>query len=193
MAIDAVTTAIINRIKASLENQQGVAADSFVVSLASPDESGSAAADLDLFLYLITPDSELRNAARLHPHPTPDDPPQLFAPAVPVELRFLATTGAKAPSGAPGLARLAGAIRAVEASSPLSVPIAFQEAVWLSLLPLNTDEMARIWGLFPNQNCRSSFAFRASPVWIDPRDPVPASTAVSDDGFHSAPRQGGLA
>lgn len=189
MAIDAVTTAIIDRFKASLSNQQGVAPESFIISLASPDEGASDAA-LVLFLYLVTPDPELRNADRLRPYPLPDDPPKLFAPAVPLELRFLVTIGAGAPTGAAGLARLAAAIRAVEAGSPLSVPAAFQDAVWLSLLPLTSDEMARIWGLFPNENCRTSFAFRAAPVWIDPRDPVDVGAPVGDDSFRSSRLEG---
>lgn len=192
MAIDAVTTAIMERIKASLGNQEGVSPDNFVTSFATPDE-GASNADLVLFLYVITPEAELRNAERLRPYPKVDDPPRLFAPAVPLELRYLVTTGAGAPTGTTGLARLAGAIRAIEASSPLSVPAAFQEAVWLSLLPMTSDEMTRIWGLFPNENCRSSFAFRASPVWIDPRDPAAAAVSVSDDRFRSAPLEGGRA
>jgi len=192
MAIDAVTDAIINLIKESLANQDGVSPDHIFVSLASPDE-GASNADLVLFLYLITPEPELRNADRFRPYPTPDDLPRLFAPAVPLELRFLVTTGAGAPAGSKALARLAGAIRVIEVGSPLSVPTAFQDAIWLSLLPLTSDEMARIWGLFPNENCRSSFAFRASPVWIDQRDPAIAATPVSDDRFHAAPLQGGLA
>lgn len=180
MAIDAVTAAIIDRIKASLGSQQGVPATSFTISLASPDEGASEAA-LVLFLYLVTPDPELRNAKRLRPYPDPDDPPRLFAPAVPLELRFLVTTGAGAATGMTGLARLAGAIRAIEAGSPLAVPAAFQEAVWLSLLPLTSDEMARIWGLFPNENCRTSFAFRAAPVWVDPIDPAVIGAPVGND------------
>lgn len=77
-------------------------------------------------------------------------------------------------------------MRAIETGSPLAVPAAFQEAVWLSLLPLNSDEMARIWGLFPNENCRSSIAFRASPVWIDPRAPAPSAAPVTDGDMRHA-------
>jgi hypothetical protein len=192
MAIDAVTEAIIDRLKISLGNLEGLPPDSINISLASPDE-GASNADLVLFLYVITPDPELRNADRVRSYPNPGDPPRLFAPAVPLELRFLVTTGAGAPAGTQSLARLAGAIRAIETGSPISAPMAFQEAVWLSLLPLTPDEMARIWGLFPNENCRSSFAFRAAPVWIDPRDPVTAAAPVSDDRFRSAALQGGSA
>lgn len=184
MAIDAVTTAIIERIKASLGNQQGVPPESFKVSLASPDE-GDSDATLVMFLYVVTPDPEQRNVDRVRPFPTADDRPQRFAQAVPLELRYLVSTGAAAPAGPAGLARIAGAISAIENGSPIVVPSAFQDAVWLSLLPLTTDEMSRIWGLFPNENCRTSFAFRAAPVWIDPTDPVIGGTPVSDDSLRA--------
>lgn len=180
MALDLVTAAIMDLLKNSLRAQPAVPEDAFTVTLASPDE-GAGEADLSLFLYLVTPAPELRNADRIRPWPTATDVPRLLEPAVPIELHFLVTLGKGAPSGAPGLSRLADAIRAIESGSPLVVPDAFQSAVWLSLLPLTSDEMARIWGLFPNENCRSSFAFRASPVWIDPREAPPVAAPVSDD------------
>lgn len=187
MAIDTVTTAIIDMLRASLGNQDGIPGNAYVISLASPEE-GAANADLVLFLYLVTPAPELRNAERIRPWPGPADVPVLLEPAIPLELHFLLTVGAGAPAGPAGLGRLADAIRAIEAASPLAVPAAFQDAVWLSLLPLTTDEMARIWGLFPNENCRSSIAFRASPVWIDPRAPQTPAAPVTE----SATRAGGL-
>ncbi|MDB5678517.1 Pvc16 family protein [Sphingomonas bacterium] len=179
MAIDTVTNAIIDMFRESLGNQEGIPPGAYVISLASPDE-GAANADLVLFLYLVTPAPELRNAERIRPWPGPSDPPVLLDLAVPLELHFLLTVGQGAPAGAAGLGRLADAVRAIEAASPMAVPAAFQEAVWLSLLPLSSDEMARIWGLFPNENCRSSIAFRASPVWIDPRSPQIAAAPVTD-------------
>lgn len=192
MAIDAVTSAIIDRITASLGNQMNQPPDQFTISLASPN-GGASQADLIIFLYLMTPDPELRNVQRRRPHPSPGDPPQLFSPAVPLELRYLVTTGAD--GGDSGdlfrpLSRLAGAIRAVEAASPLSLPAAFQEAVWLSLLPLSSDELSRIWGLFPNENCRTSFAFRAAPVWIEGGDPAVVAAPVTVDSFSSGHLEG---
>lgn len=184
MAIDKVTEAIIERIQTSVAHQLNVSAGSVKVSLASPD-AGAANDDLVIFLYLVTPDPDLRNAERIRPYKNPGDPPRRFAQAVPIDLHFLVTVGSGAPAGAAGLGRLAGAIRAIETGSPLSVPAAFQSAVWLSLLPLTTDEMSRIWGLFPNENCRTSFAFRAAPVWVDPGDPNEAAAPVTDDTFHS--------
>lgn len=184
MAIDTVTAAIIERIRNSLGNQQGVPPDSFTISLASP-AGGAENADLILFLYVVTPDPDLRNAERVRAGLNPGDPVRRFAPAVPLELRFLVTTGPGAPAGPGGLGRLSMAILAIESGSPISLPGANQDAVWLSLLPLTSDEMSRVWGLFPNENCRSSFAFRAAPVWIEPRTPLVAAAPVTDDRFHS--------
>ena len=184
MALDLVTAAIIDLLKNSLRAQPAVPEDAFTIILGSPDE-GVGEADLVLFLYLVTPAPELRNADRVRPWPTSADAPRLLEPAVPLELHFLVTLGKGAPAGAPGLGRLVDAIRAIESASPLVVPDAFQGAVWLSLLPLTSDEMARIWGLFPNENCRTSFAFRASPVWIDPRVAPPIAAPVTDDQSRS--------
>ena len=41
----------------------------------------------------------------------------------------------------------------------------------VSLEPLSTEEMSRIWTLFPTANYRTSVAYIASPVWIDPPKP----------------------
>ncbi len=184
MALDLVTTAILERLKAALAAQSSAGAASFNVALAAPD--GNSAADLLLFLYQLSPDPDLRNAERHRPHPAPGDAPRRFEPAVPLELRFLVTLGAaEGSAGSAGLARLASAIRAIESGSPLVVPQAFQAAIWLSLLPMTSDELSRIWGLFPNENCRTSFAFRAAPVWIDPLAPALVATPVSDDSLQS--------
>ncbi len=88
-------------LKASLGNQEGVPANAYVISFASPDE-GAANADLVLFLYLVPPAPELRNAERIRPWPGLNDPPRLLEPAVPLELHFLLTVGAGAPAGGRG-------------------------------------------------------------------------------------------
>src|SRR5205085_4608430 len=56
--------------------------------------------------------------------------------------------------------------------------------IWLSLEPLSIDELSRIWGLFPSFNCRTSFVFRASPIWIDPlRVEAAAAPVISHGAF----------
>jgi Pvc16 N-terminal domain len=42
------------------------------------------------------------------------------------------------------------------------------EPVRLSLYPGTSDELSRVWALFPDQNYRTSVLYLASPVWIDP-------------------------
>jgi len=49
------------------------------------------------------------------------------------------------------------------------------ETVHLSIEPLSTEEASRIWQLFPTANYRTSVAYLATPVWIDP--PVPPAGA----------------
>jgi len=102
---------------------------------------------------------------------------------VPLDLHYLLTTGSDAPASPQGLSRLADAIRAIEAASPLVVPEAFQATVWLSLLPMTTDELSRIWGLFPNENCRTSIAFRASHGFFD--DILLCSTSRDSERFNN--------
>jgi hypothetical protein len=177
MAIDAVTAAIKALLEGSLGHVPG--GQQMAVNVAAGAPGAAAGAHLFLFLYLITPAPELRNSDRVRPFPGPADPPRLLKPAVPLDLHFLLAVGPAAPDQ--GLGLLADAIRVIEGASPLIVPNAGQAAVWLSLLPMTSDEMSRIWGLVPNEICRSSVAFRAAPVWIDPLVPVSAAPPVTDD------------
>ena len=182
MPIRTLTIALANLLQESLSNQPGIPANAFKVQV-SPPNGDTANSALVLFLYRITPNADLRNVDRIR-RPDAVSPPQLFEPAVPLDLHYLVTTGASAADPNVALARLTAlgdAIRAIEAASPLALPEVFQDAVWLSLDPMTTDELARIWGLFPNENCRSSFGFRSSPLWIDPRQPVPAGPPVVAD------------
>ena len=64
MAIDAVTAALVELLKASLGNEAGLPASNFNIGFGAPN-GGAANADLVLFLYLITPSPELRNAERV--------------------------------------------------------------------------------------------------------------------------------
>jgi hypothetical protein len=154
-----------------------------------PPDADKAADELILFLMRITPNGELRNAERWRPGSDPTKPPERYEPAVPLDLHYLVTSGS--PDNVEfdyGLTRLGRAIQAIESASPLSLPHFHQEAVWLSLEPLSSEELSRVWGLFPNFNCRTSFIFRASPVWIDPLRPVPGASSVIDRDLRGGTR-----
>lgn len=186
MALRDVTALLELRLEAALQ----AAVDPnvvFDVAVGAPN-AAVANAHLVLFPYLITPSAQLRNAARVRPFPNAGDAPRRVEPAVPLDVHYLLTSGS-AISQAAALQYLSVGIQALEASSPLAAPAAFQDAVWLSLMPMTSDEMSRIWGLFPNENCRSSIVFIASPVWIDPREIPEVGKPVVDDEAHAGRAQ----
>lgn len=168
MPIQAVTEAIRDILTLALHQAVSAAPNTFTVFVGPPDVDKDED-ELILFPMRVSPCADLRNADRVRPFPMASDPTRMVAPAVPLDLHYLVTAGSPHnSSAADGLRRLGIAIRAIEAASPISIPNYFQEAVRLSLEPLSTDELSRIWGLFPNFNCRTCFIFRASPIWIDP-------------------------
>jgi hypothetical protein len=182
MALKELTLALANVLQVSLGNQPGIPAGAVKVQI-SPLDVNSSNSDLVLYLYRVVPSAEQRNAERIRPYPDPTSPRVLFEQAVPLDLHYLVTVGATTDRdlALTRLTSLGGAIRAVEAASPITLPAVFQDAIWLSLEPLTTDDLSRVWSLFPNENYRSSFGFRASPVWIDPRQPAPVGPPVVAD------------
>jgi hypothetical protein len=63
----------------------------------------------------------------------------------------------------------------------LTGPTINNQAVHVSLEPLTTEESSRIWALFPTANYRTTVAYLATPVWIDPDLPtIPAEPVVQD-------------
>lgn len=185
MPIQAVTEAIRDLLSSALHErtppQLPHPPNTFQVYIGPPDVDKDTD-ELILFPMRITPSAETRNAERVRRFPTIIDPPRRLDMAVPIDLHYLVTAGSPQNSTQEnGLRRLGQAIRAIQTASPISVPSVFQEAVWLSIEPLSSDELSRVWGLFPNFNCRASFIFRASPIWIDPLYvPDPAQPVISD-------------
>jgi len=180
MPIQAVTLAIRDLLLAALHDQANVPPNSFTIYIGPPDADNDQD-ELILFPLRITPNPELRNAERIRRSVDPAIPAERFDPAVPLDIFYLVTAGSPANTTAnEGLSRLGRAIRAIEAASPLAVPSHYQDAVWLSLEPMSNEDLSRIWGLFPNFNCRTSFVFRASPIWIDGRSPITVGPPVID-------------
>lgn len=185
MPIQALTEAIRDMLATALHQAVGAPDNTFGVFVGPPDADRDED-ELILFPMRVTPCADLRNAERVRPFPAATDDAQTIALAVPLDIHFLVTAGSPQNStAADGLRRLGIAIRAIEAASPMALPAYFQEAVRLSLESLSTDELARIWGLFPNFNCRTCFIFRASPIWIDPVRIEPAATPVIFDRSRS--------
>lgn len=171
-----VTEALRERLKEALVIS-GMPGTVFVGPLDDADSSGAA---LILFLYRIVPNPSLRN--REHRVPSSTAPPPVFQNALPLDLFYIVTVGTMpgASEEAP-LRSLGFAIQAIQANPELTGPAVGQETVHVTLEPLSTEESSRIWALFPNANYRTSVAYLASPVWIDPREPEQIGEPVVDD------------
>ncbi len=136
-----------------------------------------------LFLYRIAPNPSLRN--REHRVIADNPPPDVIVHdnALPLILHYLITVGTGTGEQPDDLELkwLGLAMRALNDDPYLTENIFGEEAVRLSLDPVSTEEMSRIWTLFPTANYRTSVAYVASPVWIDPEQaPVKAARVVED-------------
>jgi hypothetical protein len=171
-----VTEVLRDRLKEALV-LSGVPGTVFVGPLDDADASGAA---LILFLYRIVPNANLRS--REHTPPSSSVPPPVFRNALPLDLFFLVTVGTMPGSSEETPLRALGfAIQAMQADPDLTGAGVSQETVHVTLEPLSTEETSRIWALFPTANYRTSIAYLASPVWIDPRQPEPIAEPVVND------------
>ena len=73
-------------------------------------------------------------------------------------------------------------LQALQGEPELTGTAVQHETVRVTLEPLTTEEASRIWALFPEANYRTTIAYLATPVWIDPAvpDPVAARVRVDD-------------
>jgi hypothetical protein len=176
-AILRVTEAMRGRLQIALA-ASGVPGTVFVGPLDDADASGAA---LILFLYKIIPNSSLRN--REHRVASSGTPPvQVFQNALPLDLFYLVTVGTKpGASEETPLQALGFVIQALQMEPELSGAAVEHETVRVTPEPLTTEEASRIWALFPTANYRTSIAYLASPVWIDPAQPAPVAAPVVGD------------
>lgn len=177
MSADAIFQ-VTRALRLRLEQVAG-AGNVFVGPLDDPD-AGSAA--LILFLYRVAPNASLRNREHRVPSSVPASPAVLFRNALPLDLHFLLTVGkSSGPSEEFLLKTLGAAMQALQLDADLTGVEVGYETVHLSLDPLSTDETSRIWALFPTANYRTSVAYLATPVWIDPKQPELTAEAVRTD------------
>jgi hypothetical protein len=182
-----VTQALRKRLEAALA-ASGVPGSVFVGPLDDPDVSGAA---LILFLYRIVPNATLRN--REHRVATNGVPPvQVYQNALPLDLFFLVTVGSIAGSNEEmPLQALGYVIQSLQLEPDLAGVNVENETVHVTLEPLSTEEASRIWALFPTANYRTSIAYLATPVWIDPAGPEPIAARVSQDDLLAGARSSG--
>jgi len=182
-AIFLVTQALRARLQSALA-ASGVPGTVFVGPLDDADSSG---APLILFLYRIAPNASLRNVE--HRVPRPGTPPvAVFQNALPLDLYFLVTVGTTPGSSEETLLKALGwVMQSLQLEPELAGPAVSHETVRVSLEPLTTEEASRVWALFPTANYRTSVAYLATPVWIDPLGPESLGGRVVEDRLEAGP------
>lgn len=171
-AIQQVTLAVQARLEAALR-ANAITGDVYVGPLDDRDATGKR---IVLFLYRVAVNADLRNTEHRLPVPA-DGMPIVYDGALPLDLYFLITAGSQQTGGElPSLRVLGCAIQALN-DAPNLVGVAVSgETARLSIEPMSSEEMSRVWSLFPTVNYRTSVAYLVSPVWIDPvqvRDAAP--------------------
>jgi hypothetical protein len=184
-AILRVTEVLRKRLEAALASS-GMPGTVFVGPLDDAEASGAA---LVLFLYRIVPNPNLRN--REHRPPSSVAPPIVYQNSLPLDLYYLVTVGTTSEATEETPLRWLGyAIQAIQAAPDLTGPDVGQETVHVTLEPLSTEEASRIWALFPTANYRTTVAYLATPVWLDPPDMLPLAAPVIDDQLFAGSKTG---
>lgn len=190
-AIYKVSTAFKERVTQAYLAAGGSGNGVYVGPLDDPDAAG---AKLILFLYRIVPNPALRNLE--HTVPSPVTPPATitYADALPLDLYYLLTVGDGGGESADleQLKFLGSAMQVLQRDALLVGAGVDHEAVKLTLDPLTNEEMGRLWALFPTVNYRTSVAYLASPVWIDPRQPDAPAAPVTQDHLDAGHRERSL-
>jgi hypothetical protein len=177
-ALQQITEALRDRLTAALTSS-GVPGTVFVGPLDDPNAGGAA---LVLFLYRVVPNASLRNREHRVPSSTPGQQVDVFQNALPLDLYYLLTVG-RTPDATVDrlLSALGFAMQALQGDPDLTGPAVNYEPVRVTLEPLTTEEASRIWTLFPTANYRTSIAYLATPVWIDPPQAPQAAAPVGED------------
>lgn len=173
-----VTEALRDRLQVALTSS-GIPGNVFVGPLDDADASG---APLILFLYRVVPNPSLRNREHRVAAPTPPPPTVVFRNSLPLDLYYLVTVGTTPGASEETLLRALGfAMQELQGNSDLTGAALAHETVRVTLEPLTTEEASRIWALFPNANYRTSIAYLATPVWIDPAQPEAVAGPVVEE------------
>lgn len=177
-AIYNVTQALRERLVQAL-TKAGNTGNVFVGPLDDPDARGAA---LILFLYRIMPNASLRNREHRVASNNPPPPVIVYTNSLPLDLHYLVTVGTLTATVDDPLLKTLGYVMQALADEPdLVGQRVGHEAVHVSFEPLSTEEMSRIWTLFPTANYRTSVTYVATPVWIDPPQPPTEGARVVDD------------
>jgi hypothetical protein len=152
------------------------------------DDPQAAGAKAVLFLYRVAINADLRNSDHVLPPHVPGGPPVVYDNSLPLDLFYLLTPGdAQAGGELDALATLGRAMQVLNAAPNITgVPVQ-GETVRVTLDPISSEEMSRIWALFPVANYRTSVVYLVTPVWLDPAVPVLVAAPVTSEPHRIGP------
>jgi hypothetical protein len=177
-AINTVTTALKALLETALD-PTGTTQHVFVGPL---DDTAGDKLNLHLFLYRVAVSADLRSTDHVVPAATPNDPPTIYRGSLPLDLYYLLTVSTKGSADELGdLTMLGQAMQALNDGPILSGASVKNETARISLDPVGSEEMSRVWTLFPTANYRTSVVYLVSPVWIDPALPTSPGTPVVEE------------
>ena len=179
--IRVVTELLRDAIRAVVKKPDGTSGDVYIGPL---DDDDSADKHAVLFLYRVVANADLRSSEhRLRPR-MPGGPPVVHRGSLPLDLYYLVTTGtAQARGEEEALENLGRVMQALNDSAVLTAP-PDGEIARVTLEPKSSEEMSRIWTLFPEANYRTSVVYLVSPVWIDPGVVRPEAPPVTEEPHH---------
>ncbi|MCV9961742.1 DUF4255 domain-containing protein [Pararhizobium sp. BT-229] len=180
-----VTEALRERIANSLPDPP---VDETSIHIGPLDDQKAKDARLVLFLYRASVNADLRNAGHRVVSPNPNDPIVVFERALPFDLHYLVSASpSSAENDLDGLRDLGVAIQALNDTPDLVGGLLAPDAVHLSFEAMSTEEMGRIWALFPAVNYRTSVVLLATPVWVDPAQQTPSAHPVVQEDYGIEP------
>ena len=143
------------------------------------DDADADEAAAVLFLYRLVANADLRSAEHRVSAVDPTQPPIVHRGALPLDLYYLLTAGTSQTGGELQSLRILGCAMQRLNDQPQLVGVGVGgDTVRVSLEPVGSEEMSRIWTLFPTANFRTSVVYLASPVWIDPAIARPVGPPV---------------
>ncbi|HLK48665.1 MAG TPA: DUF4255 domain-containing protein [Bryobacteraceae bacterium] len=178
-AINTVTAAVKALLEEALDPAHTGTQHVFVGPL---DDAAGDKLNLHLFLYRVAVNADLRSSDHVVPSQLPNQPPTVYQGSLPLDLYYLLTASTKgAADELSDLTMLGQAMQALNDAPVLSGLSVKNETARITLDPIGSEEMSRIWALFPTANYRTSVVYLVSPVWIDPAIPQTAGAPVVEE------------
>ncbi|MGY4404065.1 Pvc16 family protein [Bradyrhizobium sp. USDA 3315] len=153
------------------------------------DDDKQGPKSLVLFPLRAMVNAELRNVEHRAPPKNANGPDVIYDESLPLDVHYLLCPNPAVRPGPDwdGVQLLGKALQALNGPAGRFGLLVQGELVHLSLDFVSSEEMGRIWALFPAINYRTSVVYLATPVWIDPATERVTGTPVVHEKYLPRP------